>query len=268
MPTALVTGATSGIGLELATLLARDKHDLVLVGRAREKLKQLARTFQTDYGVSAYTFPVDLSDPGAPAKLHRALKHEGIHPDVLVNNAGFGSYGPFVESKVETQVSMIQVNASAVVHLTGLFLPHMVRKGHGRILNVASLAGFQPGPLMATYYATKAFVIWFSEALAEELAGTGVTVTALCPGPTRTAFRARANMAGSRLFSGHVLKVMDARPVAEAGYRAMQRGKVIAIPGGLSNHLMVFSNRLAPRFVVRKVVRLLQARRLRAPRSH
>ncbi len=266
MAVALVTGASSGIGLELARLLARGKYDLVLVGRAREKLKQLARTLQSAHGVAAYTFPADLADPGAPVRLMRALKHEGILPEILVNNAGYGSFGPFHESKIEGQIGMIQVNVAALVHLTGLCLPAMVARRRGRILNVASIAGFQPGPLMATYYATKAFVISFTEALAEELRGTGVTATALCPGPTRTAFGARANMIGSRLLSGHILSVMDARPVAESGYRAMMRGKVIAIPGAM-NHVLPFSSRLVPRVIVRKVVRLMQARRLRAPRS-
>jgi len=189
------------------------------------------------------------------------VRQKGWRVDALVNNAGFGSFGPFAESPPGPQVEMIQVNVSALVHLTRLFLPAMIQRRSGRILNVASLASFQPGPLMAVYYATKAFVLSFSEALTEELRGSGVTVTALCPGPTKSNFGERADTLGSRLMSGNVLQVAETRPVAEAGYRAMLAGRAICVPG-LMNKLMAQGPRFGPRGLVRRIVKVMQGKRL------
>jgi len=192
MPTALITGATSGIGLELASLAAQDRHDLVLVARQRERLESVGRGLAEEYGVRVSVLPKDLSDPSTPPQIGRDLAARGIAVDVLVNNAGFGVYGLFAETEIDRELEMIQVNVVALTHLTKLILAGMLARRLGRILNVASTAAFQPGPLMAVYYATKAYVLSFSEALANETAGTGVTVTTLCPGPTPTGFAERA----------------------------------------------------------------------------
>src|SRR5438128_1555599 len=197
---ALITGASSGIGLELAKLFARDEHDVVLVARRADKLKQLAAQLGSAHNIRATVIPADLADPAAPEEIFRALRAADVELDVLVNNAGFGVTGPFLATDAAAELRMIQVNVTALTHLTKLFLPGMLGRGAGRVLNVASTAGFQPGPLMAVYYATKAYVISFSDALAEELRGTGVTVTCLCPGPTKTGFQEAAHMDGVRIF--------------------------------------------------------------------
>ncbi len=260
--TALVTGASSGIGYELAKLFAKDGYDLVLVARSRERLKAIARALQNSSGVKAYTISSDLSEPGAAARLHRSLKQEGIRVDVLVNNAGFGSYGEFTTTPLEPMHGMVQVNNSAVVDLTRLLLPPMVERRRGRLLIVASLAGFQPGPLMAVYYATKAFLISFGEALAEELRGSGVTVTLMCPGPVRTRFGKRARMHSSRLMSGTPLRVMEPGPVARHGYRALMAGRMFSIPG-VTSKALVLASKFSPRVVTRRVTKFLQDRRRR-----
>ncbi len=260
--TALVTGASSGLGYELAKLLAKDGYDLVLVARSRERLKAIARALQNTASIKAYTIASDLAEPGAAARIVRALKEEGVTVDLLVNNAGFGSYGEFTRTKTETMNAMVQVNVGAVVHLTRLLLPAMVERGRGRLLIVASLAGFQPGPLMAVYYATKAFLISFAEALREELRGTGVTVTAMCPGPTRTNFGKRARMLSSRLMSGSTLAVMEAAPVARHGYRALMAGRMFSVPGW-GNKALILASKFSPRIVTRRVTKILQDRRRR-----
>ena len=188
--TALITGASSGIGLELAKLFARDGYELVLVARRVERLEELGRELTQRHGVRCHTISVDLAQPDAAAEIVRRLEGAGPAVDVLVNNAGFGVLGPLATTEPETAGRMIRVNIEALTQLTRALLPGMLARRRGRILNVASTAGFAPGPLMAVYYATKAYVISFSEALAEELRGTGVTVTVLCPGPTRTEFQA------------------------------------------------------------------------------
>jgi short-subunit dehydrogenase len=249
MPKALITGASSGIGLELARVFAREGYRLVLVARNEKLLQDLAGELQTETVVIAR----DLAKAGAAQEVFDQVREV----DVLVNNAGFGSSGKFVEAPLDEQLGMMQLNMTALVALTGLFLPGMLKAGSGRILNVASTAAFQPGPLMAVYYATKAFVLSFSEAIHEELLGSGVTVTALCPGATETGFGDRANMNDARLFK--VKKPMDARTVAEAGYRGLMAGKAIVIPG-LMNRVMAQSVRVSPRSVVRKIARHLNDR--------
>ncbi|HEY1252703.1 MAG TPA: SDR family oxidoreductase [Thermoanaerobaculia bacterium] len=253
--TALVTGASSGIGLELATLFARDRHDLVLVARSRDRLDAIARGLGEEYGVSVTILVRDLADPASPDAIARDLAERGLDVDSLVNNAGFGVYGPFAETPIEKELEMIRVNVTAPTHLTKLLLPGMRARRRGRILNVASTAAFQPGPLMAVYYATKAYVLSFTEALANELDGSGITVTALCPGPTITEFQKNAGVAQTRLFRS--MLVMNAPEVARAGYDGMLRGKRIVIPGA-GNRVLVEALRVSPRRLVTAVARRVQ----------
>lgn len=249
--TALITGASSGIGLDLAHLFARDGHDVVLVARSEEKLQALAKELEAHHHITAHVVPADLSLAETPRKLFETVRDRGLTIDALVNNAGFGLGGAFSHTDLKAELEMIQVNITAVTHLTKLFVEGMVARGRGRILNVASTAGFQPGPFMAVYYATKAYVISFSEAIAEELSGTGVTVTALCPGPTATGFADAANIKESALFK--LAKPMASMDVARIGYQAMQRGKRIAVTG-LQNKLGVQVVRMSPRGMVAKAV--------------
>jgi short-subunit dehydrogenase len=253
----LVTGASTGIGRELALIAASRNRPLVLVARSVEKLTDLARTLRETNGVPAEVVPLDLSRPEAPASLFHELLRRKLFVEVLINNAGFGSFGKFHETPLPPILEMLRLNVVALTELTHLFLPAMVERRRGRILNVASTAGLQPGPWMAGYYASKAYVLSFTEALAEELAGTGVTATALLPGPTRTEFQSRAGMAESRLFT---IGAADARSVAEAGYRAMEAGRAVVIPG-LSNRMLALSVRLSPRWAVRKVAGWLNQKR-------
>ena len=243
---ALITGASSGIGRDFARLLARDGYHLFLVARSEGKLREVAE----EVG-HASVIVADLASPAAPQKIFDAAGPV----DVLINNAGFGISGPFVETDLKAELEIIQVNIAALTHLTKLFVRPMVARKSGRIMNVASTAAFQPGPLMAVYYATKAYVLSFSEAIADELHGTGVTVTALCPGPTSTGFAAVAGMESSRLFS--VTRPMNSEAVARYGIRAMEHGKRVAIPG-VANKLMAQSLRVSPRRLVTTIVRKLQ----------
>lgn len=254
---ALVTGASSGIGLEMAQQLASQKVDLVVVARSEDKLKELAANLQREHGVTVTVIAADLSDPVAPRRIAEELERQGITVQILVNNAGHGAFGPFAELPLEGDLSMLQVNVVALTALTKLLLPGMIARGFGRVLNVASTAAFQPGPMLAVYYATKAYVLSLSEALRNELDGTGVTVTALCPGPTESAFLARANMEESGLFKN--LKVMDSATVARLGLDGMFKGKTIVIPGALNN-MLVQSIRFTPRSVVTWMVRRIQDR--------
>ncbi len=257
-PTALITGATGGMGLELAKLFAKDRHDLVLVARGREELAQLKDEFEKDFGISVKTIEKDLSNFHAPDEIYQELKKEAVRVDILVNNAGFGNFGHFVATDLKAELDMIQVNITSLTHLTKLFLKEMVQNKCGKILNVASTAAFQPGPLMAVYYATKAYVLSFSEALANEVKGTGVSVTALCPGPTRTGFQKRAELEKNMLISGAL--AMDAETVAGDGYRALFKNKPVVI-SGFMNKVIAFSIRLTPRRLVTRAIRRLQENR-------
>jgi short-subunit dehydrogenase len=257
MPTALITGASSGIGLELASVAAQDRHDLVLVARQRDRLESVARGLAEEYGVKVSVLPVDLAGPVAPADIARELAERGIVVDVLLNNAGVGVYGFFAETPLDRELEMIQVNVTALTHLTKLLLAGMLERRRGRILNVASTAAFQAGPMMAVYYATKAYVLSFSEALANECAGTGVTVTALCPGPTRTEFPQRA---GFQPIPLNASLVGAASGVARAGWEGMKRGKRIVIPG-IANRAVVQAERLVPRRLVTALTRKVQESR-------
>lgn len=250
----LITGASGGIGYELAKVFAHDHHNLVLVARSGPKLTQFADELQRRFDVSVKTVALDLALPDAPSLLFDQLQREGIAVDTLVNNAGYGKLGEFATILVEESLGQIQLNVTALTHLTKLFLGPMLERGSGKIMNVASTAGFQPGPLMAVYYATKAYVISFSEALANELADKGITVTCLCPGPTVTDFASRAGNDKSRLFKQ--LRPMDAKTVALKGYRGLMSGKTLVIPG-LRNWLVTESLRISPRKVVTAVSRRL-----------
>jgi short-subunit dehydrogenase len=254
--TALVTGASGGIGYELALLLARDRYDCILVARSRDKLSALATRLEADFGVTTLVLAKDLSKPSAVDEIYEEVTAAGMKVDVLVNNAGFPVFGLFSETELEAELEMLQVNVVALTQLTKLFLKGMVERRYGRILNLASTAAFEPGPLMAVYYASKAYVLSFSEALANELRGTGVTVTALCPGPTRTGFQKRGVMEDSRLVQG---RIADAESVALAGYRGLIAGKAIVIPG-FTNKLIPWVVRVSPRGVVTRVVRRMQER--------
>jgi short-subunit dehydrogenase len=247
----LVTGASSGIGYELAKLFARDGHDLVLVARSREKLEAIGRELKDATGVAVRLIPKDLSRPRAAEEVFDELTRESIRIRVLVNCAGFGTYGAFAETDIAAEREMMQLNVVALTELTKLAVRDMVHRGDGRILNVASTAAFQPGPRMAVYYATKAYVLSFSEALANELHGTGVTVSTLCPGPTRTGFGDRAKMEDARVYR---TGVMDAAAVAKAGYRGLKRAETVIIPG-LRNKLVALAARLGPRKVVVAITR-------------
>lgn len=255
--TVLITGASSGIGEELARLFAHDGHNLVVLARQEEKLKSLAAELSGKYGINVLVLAQDLTEPNAPAGIFRKLAEQQVQVTVLVNNAGFGEYGFFEEINLQKELDMMQVNMVAVVHLSKLFLKQLPLGRDGKILNIASTAAFQPGPLMAVYYASKAFVLSFSEALANELKARRVTVTALCPGPTRTDFERRAKLGGSELFAGNIA---SARAVAEAGYKGLMANETVVIPGA-KNQALAFSVRLAPRNLVTKLVRFMQEKR-------
>lgn len=254
--TALITGASGGIGLELARLFAGDGFDCILVARSEDKLRELAAQLEGTNHITPMVIAKDLSKPSAVDEVYEEVTAAGRPVDALVNNAGFPVFGLFTGTDLETELEMLQVNVVALTALTKLFLKGMVERHHGWILNLASTAAFEPGPLMAVYYASKAYVLSFSEALANELEKTGVTVTALCPGPTRTGFQKRGAMEDSRLVQGDIA---DAGSVALAGYRGLMTGKTIVIPG-LSNKLVPLVVRLSPRKMVTRVVRRMQER--------
>ncbi|MGD0388303.1 MAG: SDR family oxidoreductase [Tepidisphaeraceae bacterium] len=249
--TALVTGASVGIGRDLAELFARDGHSLVLVARNEPGLGELAAKLRDQYRVNAEVIVQDLSVADGPRRIFDFLQTKSI--DYLVNNAGFGTHGPFAQSDLATQLGMLQVNVAALTHLTRLFLPEMLKRGGGRIMNVASVAAFLPGPSMAVYYASKAYVLSFSEALANELAGSGVTVTAMCPGPTKTEFQKRAGIEDSLLFK---MRMMDSMTAARIGYGAMMRGRRSVVTG-LSNKISVWAMRFVPRRATAAMARKL-----------
>lgn len=250
MGTALITGASAGIGADLARLFAADGHDIVLVARREERLKELASELKKQHGIQAHVMPADLANRSSPIALHQAVHELSLEVDFLVNNAGFGSQGPFIEQDLPRELNMIEVNVSALVHLTGLFLPEMVERGRGRILNIASTAGFQPGPFMATYYATKAFVLHWTEALAHELKETGVSATVHCPGATQTEFAEKAGNDKTKLFQNQTPATSE--EVAKHAFDAMMSGKRLAIHG-FTNKVGVQALRFSPRAVVQKL---------------
>ena len=249
--TVLITGASSGIGLELARLFAADGYNLVLVARRNDALSALAEELRTQHGATVRVLARDLNRTSAPHDIVEMMLADGIHVDALVNNAGFGARGAFAELDLQRQMDMIQVNVTALTLLTRLFLPGMLARNRGGILNVASTAAFQPGPFMAVYYATKAYVQSFTEAVAEEVAGSGLRVTCLSPGPTVTEFAARAGTEGSKLLRR--TSSMSAVDVARAGYIGWGKGRVLVVPG-MTNTVGTWAVRFLPRRVVRKLI--------------
>lgn len=249
--TALITGASGGLSFEFAKIYAGKKYDLVLVARNEGKLFAIKNRFEKEFGINVYVCAADLSVVDAALEVFNyALEHE-LTVDVLINNAGFGDAGSFADSDWRKQYEMVQVNITALMQLTRCFLPGMIERGHGRILNLSSVAAFCAGPDMSVYYASKAFVRSFSEAIAEEVRGTGVTVTALCPGPTATGFEKAAAMnQGSTMFK----KAASAEDVAKAGVRAMEKGKVLCYQGAFTK-AMSFGVRLIPRSIARRFAR-------------
>ena len=253
--TALVTGASGGIGVDLADCFARDGYDLVLTARSADALREVADRLAKQHGIVATPIVNDLGVFGGGRKLVEAIRAKGITVDVLVNNAGYGQAGALTASPLETQLGMIDLNIRALVELTHTLWDGMVARRRGGVLNVASTAAFQPGPLMAVYYASKAFVLSFSEALWEEARDTGLKVSCLCPGPTTSGFRDRAGTGKTRLASASV--VMPSRPVAEKGYRGWRAGRRVVITGA-RNRFVAEMVQVLPRRMVLRVVRYIQ----------
>jgi uncharacterized protein len=248
--TALITGASSGFGVEFAKLFAHDGFDVVLVARTEPPMQQLAEELRTSHAITATVIAKDLSPNGAPDELIADLAARGIQVDALVNNAGFAQYGPFVEADRDELDQMMSVNVVALTQLTHALLPGMVERGWGRIVNLGSIGSFTAAPMTGAYAATKAYVLSLSLALTEELHGTGVTVTALCPGPTETGFQARAEMADSKLIAGRTLD--SAESVARAGYAAMKKGRPYLVTGTTSK-VFAFGSRFLPRTMSAKI---------------
>lgn len=253
--TVLVTGATSGLGAEFARQLGGAGYQLIVTGQNEERLAQT----KTDVG-AILAVSSDLTAPDGVASLLRQIEEAGLQIDLLVNNAGFTVYGPFAEESVESQLNLVRVNVLALTELTRMVLPQMIERGDGRILNVASSAAYLPGPLMSVYYASKAYVLSFSEGLSEELVGTGVTVTALAPGPVRTNFQERGEMGSARLFSSPFVAVSDPTSVVAAAIEGMQHGKRVVIPGR-GTRAMVLATRLLPRSVLARGAKWMHGQR-------
>jgi uncharacterized protein len=253
--TALITGASLGIGYELAKQFAKNGHNVVLVARTEEKLKAIAKDLEAQFGIKADVIATDLSKENVAQDVYNEVKRRGINIDFLINNAGFGDFGMFSETDWSKEKQMIDLNITTLVHFCKLFVPDMIAQKSGKIMNVASTAAFQPGPTMAVYYATKSFVLSFSEGISNELEGTGVSVTALCPGATESGFQAAANLEESKLVKGK--KLPTSAEVALYGYNALMANKVVAIHGFM-NTIMATSIRFTPRFIVRKLVRFIQ----------
>ncbi len=250
---ALVTGASSGIGLELAKVHASKGGDLILVARRNDRLNEVKEKILEKYGVEVEIIVKDLAADGAGKELYEEIKERGHRVEYLINNAGFGGHGYFYEREWKRDHDMIVLNILTLTELTRMFLPEMVERGSGRILNVASMAGFIPGPFQAVYYATKAFVLSFSEAIASELDGSGVTVTALCPGPTKTEFEEVADVAGSKAF----MIQASVESVARFGYKSMLKGRAVAVPGSANRLLVNYLLRMTPKNVARRVSKML-----------
>ncbi|MBD1916761.1 MULTISPECIES: SDR family oxidoreductase [Cyanophyceae] len=251
----LITGASSGIGYALAKVCAARRHDLVLIARREEPLLELKDELQKAYGVQVLTYRGDLTDVNTRYQFYEWTQFKGITPYALVNNAGFGALKAFADADWDNQDAMIQLNIVALTHLTRLYLPAMIAQGQGRILNVASTAAFLPGPYMAVYYATKAYVLSFTDAIATELQGTGVTATTLCPGPTQSEFQTRAEIKDAKLFASKTLPTSAA--VAAYAYTAMEKGQRIAVHG-TSNKMISLVTRLLPRKNLADVTKGLQ----------
>lgn len=254
----LITGASSGIGFELAKVFARNSHNLILVARSAAKLEELKNEIKAAHKVSVEVISLDLSKPESAEELFNATQSKNLQVDILINNAGFGDHGLFVNSELKKNQEMIDLNILTLTKLTHLYVQPMLKNKSGKIMNVASTAAFQPGPLMSVYYATKAYVLHFSEGLHEELIGTGVTITSLCPGATASGFQAAANLSNVALLD--TIKIPSSRDVAEYAYSALMNKKVVAIHG-LMNAIFANGVRLLPRSLIRKIAKKLQEKR-------
>lgn len=252
---ALITGASSGIGKELATIHAENGNNLILIARRKEKLEQLKKELQSKYSVKIEIISKDLTNSNAPKEIYEEVKKLNVEIQYLINNAGFGGLGKFIERNWQDDLDMINLNIIALANLTGLFLPDFVNRNSGRILNVSSTASLMPGPFQATYYATKAFVTSFSNAIAEELYNTNVTVTTLMPGPTATEFGKVSGMNKTKMFQNS----FSARKVAEDGYKAMMDGKLDVITAlSFSQKIMTKFIPFLPKKMLLKTVRKMQ----------
>ena len=251
--TALITGASEGIGYELVKLFAKNGYDCVLAARNKQKMDQLAAEVEKNFGITTRVIAKDLSLPEASQEIFDELNAAGVTVDVLINNAGLGLCGEFAKSDMKMNMHLLQVNLLTLTKLTWLFLPGMLKRKSGKIMNVGSIASFAPSPNFALYNASKAYVLFFSEALREELKGTGVSVTCLCPGATATQWQARAGAVGIRL---NKVRIVDAKIVAETGYKGLMKGKRVVVPG-LDNKITVLSSQLAPRAMILKVAKFL-----------
>lgn len=257
--TALITGASIGIGYEFARLFAKDKHNLILVARSKDKLSLITKELSSQFGIQCSFICCDLSKPGAAKEIERKVKSLNLNVDYLVNNAGIGNYGLFKDIDFNKETEGIQINITALTELCKIFLPSMIEKKFGGILNVSSIASFQPGPLMAVYYATKAYVTSFSEALANELKGSGVHISVLCPGPTKTNFFIAANMTKSKLDKSF-LPIADSYSVANAGYKGLLANKTVIVPG-VMNKVSGCLAKFVPRNISASLVRKIQEER-------
>jgi len=251
---ALITGASSGIGKELARIHASKNGDLILAARRSEELELLKKELEEKHAIKVWIFVKDLTRKDAAKEVYEFTKSNQLEVDYLFNNAGFGGHGFFVDRPIAKDLEMIDLNVSSLVELSHLFLQDMKRRKAGKILNTASTAGFLPGPLQATYFATKAFVVSFSEALAHELKPHNISVTALCPGPVKTEFEKTAGMTGGNLFE----KAASAKSTAEKGYRAMEKGKVICISDPVLNVLLRYILPFFPKFLIPGMVQKMQ----------
>jgi uncharacterized protein len=252
--TALITGASGGIGYEFAHIFARGKYNLVLAARSEQKLIELKLQLEEQFNIKCSIITVDLSNLEDVKLMIKKIKDSGLQIDILVNNAGFAEYGFFTETNWEKELQMIHLNVIALTYLTKVYAKQMAARKSGKILNVASTASFIPGPLMAVYYATKAFVLSLTEAIANELLGTGVSVTALCPGPTQSGFESAANLGDSKLFKGK--KLATSKDVAQFGFDALMKGKRVVIPGWM-NRAQIFGSRFSPRWLTTATVRFM-----------
>lgn len=255
MKTALITGSSNGIGLELAKIHASKGGNLVLVARNKAKLDEIKFELEQQFKVSVYTIEKDLSLNNAAEEVYDETTKQSIQIDYLINNAGFGDFGMFVNTNWNKELQMINLNITTLTQFTKLYLQDMVNRKNGKIMNVASTAAFQSGPTMAVYYATKAYVLSFSEAIDNEVSDKGVTVTTLCPGATESGFQVAASMEESALVKGK--KLPTAKEVAQYGYESMLKGKTVAIHG-MMNYIMANSVRFAPRSLIVKITRKLQ----------
>lgn len=253
--TVLITGATSGLGLEFSKIFSKNGYNLVIVGRNKEKLKLIKKHLKKLYNIQIYAMSIDLTKDKSAHKIFNFLKENKINVDILVNNAGFGDFGEFANSNLQKQINMLNLNITSLVKLSYLFINSTNKHNDKKILNIASIAGFQSGPLMSVYYATKAFVLSFSDALQFELKNKNISVTTLCPGPVKTKFECNANLKSSGLFKN--IKPMDAKDVAIFGYNALMKNKSVVIAGKINN-VVVLCSKLLPRKFIKNMVYLIQ----------